>query len=156
MIKLKLKKRQSGGWKPNRYFESNVAGSRYSVLSVVRLVADVKEALKEAEAVIRNKSLTMVELKKIIEEKVMEKLNPYQDIESVGFHFSDRVIEDVSNNAITSRTYLNAVNTLIISIAKGPQVQFDVYTDYTVTISGNNAYVTNFKLKGVELVAVFF
>jgi len=148
-IKLKLKKSRSKEWKPNRYFESDI-------LIVDRLVWDVKEALKEAETTIGNRSLTMVEVKKIIEEKVMEKLNPYQDIKEVQFHFSDRVIEDVSNNAITSRTYLDATNILIISIAKGPQVQFDVYADYTITVSGNNAYVTNFKLKNVELSAIFF
>jgi hypothetical protein len=157
-IKIKSKKSQSNEWKPNAYFETNVAGTRYSVLQVNRLIWHVKEALKEAETTVGNKSLTMEELKRIIEEKVMQKLSPYQDIDSVRYHFSERVIEDINElgNVNTSRTYLDAVDTLIVSIAKGPQVQFNVYADYTITKSGDKKYVTNFKIKDVELIAIFF
>ena len=144
MIKLLQKKGES---KEDRYFRDyNIAGTKFKLIDLFGLRQHVLMVLKDIENEIRNKSLPLEEVKKLIEERLREWLNRYQDIEKVEFEFSDRVAEDISDSSITSRTHLDSWNLLTVSIANGPEVQFVVDASYTITKSGGKAYLSNFKL----------
>ena len=142
-------------WKPNIYFSPNVANSGFSELSIYNLMDHVKEALEEAEAIIRKGFPSMSEVKKIIEEKIMEKLEKYQDIEYVEYWFDEGVVWDEIEvgNARASRAY-DAIDWLIIAIADGPEVLFDVHADYVVTENNDEEYVVYFKVNGIEVNSV--
>ena len=138
-------------WKPNIYFSSDVAHSGVSELSIHNLIDHVKEALEEAEKVISRGFPSMEEVKKIIEEKITEKLSEYQDIEFVEYCFDEGAVWDEIEvgKALVSRTY-DAIDWLTIVIADGPEILFDVHTDYVV-VGDSVAY---FKINSVELNSV--
>lgn len=147
MIKLKLKKGES---KENRYFgDHNIAGVKFKLIDLFGLRQHVLMVLKDIENEIKNKSLPLEEVKKLIEERLREWLNRYQDIEKVEFEFDDHVAEDLSDSSITSRTHLDSWNLLTVSIANGPEIQLVVDASYTITKSEGKAYLSNFKLNDV-------
>ena len=147
MIKLKLKKGES---KENRYFgEHNIAGTKFRLIDLFSLRQHVLMVLKDIENETRNKSLPLEEVKKLIEERLREWLNRYQDIEKVEFEFDDRVAEDISDSSITSRTYRDSWDLLTVSIANGPEITLVIYAEYTITKSGGKVYLSNFKLDDV-------
>jgi len=143
---------QAEKWKPNIYFSPDVAGSGVGELSFYYLLDHVKEALMDAERVINRGFPSMEEVKKILEEKVMEKLNQYQNIEYVEYYFDEGAVWDEIEvgNTVVSRTY-DAIDWLTVAIADGPEILFDVHADYVVAEEGNKRRVVYFKINSIKL-----
>jgi hypothetical protein len=142
-------------WKPNIYFSQDIGHSGFSELSINKLVEHVKEALEEAEAIISKGFPSMSEAKKIIEEKVKDKLERYQDIEYVEYWFDEGVEWDMIEvgNAYVSRVY-DAIDWLTIAIVDGPEILFDVHADYVVVEGKGDEHVVYFKINEVVLNSV--
>ena len=146
---------ESRKWKPNIYFNPNIANSGFNELSIHNLVEHVNEALEEAEKEINRGFPSMEEVKKIIEEKVKEKLEKYQDIEYVEYWFDEGVVWDEIEigNARASRAY-DAIDWLTIAIVDGSEILFDVHADYVVVKDKDEEHVTYFKINSIELNSV--
>jgi hypothetical protein len=148
---------QNKKWKPDIYYRPDVAHSGVSELSFNYLLDHIKEAVKEAEILIRKGWPSLAETRKIMEEKVMEKLSQYQDIEFVEYYFDESAPWDayMFNDVEISRTY-DAIDWLTIAIADGPEILFDVYADYVVVEDKDEEHVAYFKINEIVLNSVRF
>jgi hypothetical protein len=145
-IKVQQRKRRL-----NIYFSQD----DFAELSIGILAEHVKEALDEAETIISKGFLSMDDVKKIIEEKVKEKLEKYQDIKSIEYWFDEGVTwEEIDVGGIRISRAYNAIDELTVAIANGPEIMFDVHADYVVVEVKGEEHVVYFRINNVELDSV--
>jgi len=120
------------------------------------LMEHIKEALKEAEEVIYRETPSLEEAEKIIEERVMKKLSKYQSIEYVEYHREEGAPWDcfMVGNAKVCRT--DSYDSLTVAIQDGPEIEFEVYTEYVVVTEKDEERIAYFKINDVRITGVMW
>jgi hypothetical protein len=134
---------------PNPYFDYE-----NNELDLRRLNNHIREALEKAEQLIRKGKPSLNDIKKIVEEKVREKLG--QAIEYVEYYFDEGVYWDtfeVVDDVEIDRVY-DSIDSLTITFVDGPEVGFYVQADYVVIREKDKESVIYFKINDVELISV--
>jgi len=130
----------------NPYIDVNY---EYSLTTVdyCKLEENVKEAIKEAEKVIRRGWPSIYEVKKTIEMKIRQMLG--EVVSLVNYSFDESIDWDVKiENDIKIERVYGAIDILEVCFRNGVTIEFVVYTDYVIIKEYIVAY---FKINEIKL-----
>jgi hypothetical protein len=132
----------------NQYIDVNYDYS-LTAIDYYKLEEDVKEALNEAEKVIRRGWSSKNEAKRIVEEKVRQMLGDVASI--VKYSFDESIDWDVIdiNDIEVERAY-DAIDTLEICFRNGVTIEFGVRADYAIVLA-DKEYIVYFKINEIKL-----
>jgi len=129
----------------NRYIDVNY---EYSVTTVdfYYLEEDLKDALREAEEIIRRSWPSVFDTKEIIEREVRQKLG--EIVSLVKYSFDETVDWDVKvDNGVKVERVYDAVDVLEVCFRNGVTVEFTVHVDCVII----KEHIVYFKVNEIKL-----